>query len=160
MTDKHFVPGGEGLVKIKFLLPPEEHAEAEWLWAEPLGDSAFRLKNTPLFVEGIGCEDVVEAALDEEYRVLVFRQVIRRAGHSTYRVAVQPGISDERANAARDLLVSRGCVIEGLSPRMYAIDIPPSTDIDEIYEILEKVMADGTWLFDEMHVGHALRREP
>jgi hypothetical protein len=147
------------LVKIRFPLPPDENAEAEWLWAQPIEDLQFRLKNTPLFVEGIGNEDVVEAVVDDVHKVLEFRRVVRGGGHSTHRIALQPNASTERSATLRANLERRGCGIEGVSPRLFAIDIPPTTDIYEVYGLLNEGMAEGTWWFDEMHVGHALREK-
>jgi hypothetical protein len=142
------------LVKVRFPLPPDENAEAEWLWAEPVEDLQFRLKNTPLFVEGIANDDVIEAVLDDN--TLNFRRVVQRGGHSTYRIALQPNASSERVAALTTALEHRGCGIEGVSPRLFAIDIPPTTDIYELHELLQEAVAEGIWWFDEMHVGHAL----
>jgi hypothetical protein len=36
---------------------------------------------------------------------------------------------------------------------------PATTDIYEVYGLLNEGMAEGTWWFDEMHVGHALREK-
>jgi hypothetical protein len=35
--------------------------------------------------------------------------------------------------------------------------VPPSVDLYAVYEILQSGLDEGTWWFDEMHVGHKLK---
>jgi hypothetical protein len=146
---------GRELVQISFELPTEEGGGVETLWALPLDeDFDFRLQNTPLFVSDIGNEDVVHAV--EKEGELVFDRVVRRGGHSTYRVALQPTAPKGRVSELVSRLEKSGCAIEGLSERFFAVDVPPPVDMYEVYAVLQDGLDDGTWWFDELHVGHKL----
>src|SRR5689334_5842393 len=75
----------ENMVKIKIPLPMNDASgiDAEWLWAEPEGDS-FVLKNVPIFAYGLSYGDSVRIRIEDD--VLVFQDIVRRGGHSTYRI--------------------------------------------------------------------------
>jgi hypothetical protein len=146
------------LVKVTVNLPP--HAwhgyRAETLWAEPLGDNLCRIENVPFHAYGISADDVVAA--DEREGELVFRRVVERSGHSTYRVFLREGVTEEspRFRALWQRLERLGCSYEGATERLLAIDVPPSADISDVYEILSTGEQEGVWDFEEGHCGHAL----
>src|SRR5258706_2079925 len=85
------------LVRISFELPPTEQAGSETLWAEKLDDGMYKLRNTPLLVEGLSYDDTVEAELDEA-GILKFKNVLGRGWHSTYRIMVRPELSPTQAD--------------------------------------------------------------
>jgi hypothetical protein len=144
------------LVQIAFPIPPDDGGGMESLWAVPLDEPfEFRLANTPLWVPAIGNEDVVSARVSEGR--LLFDQVVRRGGHSTYRIALRPDATAGRPAELLGRLEQNKLNVEGWSPRFFAIDVPPESDIYAVYEILQEGLDDGTWWFDEMHVGHKLR---
>jgi hypothetical protein len=93
MDEEHSTPWSAGtseLTKIRFALPDEDQAagvEAENLWAAVLEGSRYRIDNIPFYVYGVSLDDVVRA--EEIGGRLVFREVISRGGHSTYRVLVK-----------------------------------------------------------------------
>lgn len=138
-------------ILISFPLPPADPAGSEKLWAVPLDDGGFRIEDTPLFVPGISNGDVVQATDGS-----TFTNVVRRGGHSTYRIALDPGAVPARAGALRRRLVDVGCRIDGISERLYAVDVPAGADIDAVRSILSEGQTDGTWWYQEMHVGHTL----
>lgn len=43
---------------------------------------------------------------------------------------------------------------------LYAIDVPPETDIYAVCAILDEGKAQDVWYFGEGHVGHPLRDAP
>lgn len=140
------------LSKLALTLPD---GSVETLWAEPMGSGRYRLMNLPFVAFGLSLGDIVAAKWRRGPPV--FDRVIERSGHSTYRIALQDGVSAEQFDEAWRGLREIGCGIERFTARAFGIDVPPTTDIDATYRLLEDGMASGIWWFDEVHVGHRPR---
>ena len=149
------------LVKVHFTLDPKDwHGTGgEFLWASPTGASVgdeFELENSPFLVKGVSYKDVVKAIPSGDARTYEFHSVVRRAGHSTYRLLVEP--DSPKFKEYWNLLEARGCTYESgpikmnIGPRdHYSVDVPPSADIHQVYRVLEKGERDGAWDFEEGH---------
>jgi hypothetical protein len=75
----------DGLVKVTFDLPEKDGTFAtESLWAEPIGDDLYLLRNVPFYLRGFSEQDTVKA--EEHEGRLVVRSIVERGGHSTYRI--------------------------------------------------------------------------
>ncbi len=152
-----------GLVRIVFELDPSEwHGSAtERLWAEPVGVGRYRLRNTPFFAFDVSFEDIVfgqereEPSLPEtDTRVsqIYFAGVSIRGGHSTYRLWLLAKLNDSVFLKYWEPVQRLGCSYEqGL---VLAVDVPPSADIKDVYELLEAGLAAGAWEFEEGHCCH------
>lgn len=146
------------LVKVRFALPSDDQArgvEAETLWAEQVGPSQYRIKNSPFYVYGVSCGDEVTAA-GEQQHVLDFRDIVVRGGHSTYRILIASadGYEDEEFRKAWHPLGQLGCTYEVAKRRWLSVDVPESTNVFDVYRILEEVEGQGIWSFEEGHCGH------
>ena len=151
----------QGLVKIAFVLDPADwhRSASETLWAKPLGSSqepkAFELQNTPFHAKGVSYLDVVRAT--EQDGQYVFAGTITPSGHSTYRL-LAACLSPEFEGFHKSLQ-DLGCTYEsgvfGLR-KIFAIDVPPTTDIYAVYRILENGEKANVWTFEEGHVGHRI----
>jgi hypothetical protein len=151
----------EQLVKVHFELDPKDsHGHGgEFLWAAPTGSPTgdeFELRNSPFYAKGVSFKDVVKASPSGDARVFEFERVVKRSGHSTYMLLVEP--DTPKFQAYWELLKARGCSYESgalnLSSRRldhYSVDVPPSADIYEVYRLLEKGEHDGVWAFQEGH---------
>jgi hypothetical protein len=147
-------------VKVMFELDPEDWhgCPAETLWAE-LADRSdggrFRLLNSPFYARGINHQDVVEATFVEgSHLVFLFKRVAERGGHSTYMILAKK--DEPRLDHYWRLLENVGCAYEGASVdlsvgerRLLSVDVPPSTDLDEVRELLERGHHDQVWIFQE-----------
>jgi len=148
-------PDVNDLVRITFLLDSALwHGSAtERLWAERIGNSRYRLRNSPFFAFGVSAEDIVFG--DETDSQIIFKAVSIRGGHSTYRLM----IATKRENAAFakhwEPLQRLGCSYE--EGRVLAVDVPPAADVYAVYKLLEEGEAAGVWEFEEGHCGHSLR---
>lgn len=138
------------LVKIHF--PLDEglwHGHTtESLWAEKIGRGQYRLLNSPFLVFGVNFNDVVSARSTSDG--LVFQSVIKRGGHSTYRIIFQ----DSQAPASIQLsakLKQLGCSVEWGSDSFAAVDVPPSVDPREVYSTLAAGDTHHLWDFEEGH---------
>jgi hypothetical protein len=151
---KHLEECERDLVKVAIDLRDDVYG-VETLWAAPLGDGRYQLRNVPFLAYGFSEDDVVNAA-DNGDRLMV-ADVAERSGHSTYRIFLrQP--TDEAAFAPLwKPLADLGCTYERANTRLIAIDVPPNADVYAVYEVLEQGEQAKTWEFEEGHCGHRLR---
>lgn len=144
------------LVRIVFELDASAwHGNAtERLWAKPVGDGRFRLRNSPFFAFGVSNEDVVFGEVRGGQ--IYFAGVSIRGGHSTYRLKLA-GHGRETPAFLKywKPLESLGCSYE--EGPVLSVDVPASTDIYAVYERLEAGVAACAWDFEEGHCGHPLQ---
>ncbi|HYO79409.1 MAG TPA: DUF4265 domain-containing protein [Thermoanaerobaculia bacterium] len=118
----------EDLVKILFRLEKDEDGyppeDVESLWAIPVVDG-FQLDNIPFFVRGVAYGDVVSANRADD-GALEFEGVVRRGGHSTYRLLLE---EDEELQATVAELERLGLGVESDVGSLLAVDVPH--DVDE-----------------------------
>jgi Domain of unknown function (DUF4265) len=156
----------KGLTRVFFMLDPTDwhglHTES--LWAEPIagahGGDLFVVRNSPFYTRDVSYLDVVRAVPGIHIRGLDFVGLMGSRGHSTYRLLLQEegGEFDQYWKRLQDLgcTYEWGTVIQGT---LYSVDVPDTTDIHEVYKILEEGQNDGVWMFDEGRVGHPVKSE-
>jgi len=141
-------------VKVFFDVPEKDGSvyKTESLWAEPIGDKRYRLRNVPFEVFGFSEQDVVAA--QEKDGALVVVGMVARGGHSTYRLVLPEDTTEEKF--LRDWIPLRalGCTYERATRRFVAIDVPPHADIYAVYQALEEGEKACLWEFEEGHCGH------
>jgi hypothetical protein len=147
----------ENRVKIKIPLPENDPSggEAEWVWADRVGESTFVVRNVPTFVFGLSYGDTVRAKSEDG--VLVFDAVVQRGGHSTYRVYAKSSRKSPELAAVLQILERMHCDIEPATDKIVALDVLPEADIYEVYRVLEEAERAGIVQFEEGHCGHPLR---
>ena len=129
-----------GMVKVGLKGPD---GEFETLWATPVGESAYRLENSPFWAYRVSWLDVVEAHPDPD-GLLCFERVVAKSGHRTIRLIINPGI-DQAPERTRvlDALKALGCSIEGYNSRYFCIDLPPEIELAPIAQYLTQ--HDAQW---------------
>jgi hypothetical protein len=150
-------------VKILFELVDDEtwlgHS-TETVNADRLNEHRYRIQNTPFFKNGVSFQDIIVGKdLGSE---IVFKRVYKRGGHSTYRLLFAGCVSDSKFTEYWNPIQDLGASYESMSYKtkaggiqtLFAIDIPPSTDIINAYGALEKGERDKVWSFEEGHCGH------
>jgi hypothetical protein len=149
----------ERLARIRFELDASDwHGHgSETLWAEQIAENEqriFQMRNSPFFARGINHLDVVRAKFAENESVGDFVEVIDRGGHSTYMLLIQP--AETRVPSYWNILKELGCSYESMRINLstgmrllYSVDVPPTTDIHEVNEMLERGEDQGVWLFQE-----------
>lgn len=144
----------EGLVKVVFDVPEKDGSvlKTESLWAEPVGEDRYRLRNVPFLVFGFSEQDVITAKDDNGK--LVVTGVAARGGHSTYRLVLPEDTNEETFLQDWARLKELGCTYERATRRFVAIDVPPHADIYPVYEALEEGERASAWEFEEGHCGH------
>lgn len=147
----------ENLVKIKIPLPPNDPSggAAEWVWAKPEGNNTFVLKNVPTFAKGLSYGDVLKARIEGDVRV--FENVVRRGGHSTYRVYASSDRRNPEVMRVIQNLEQMHCEIENATEQIVGVDVLPEADIYAVYKALDDAERAGILEFQEGHCGHLLR---
>lgn len=123
-------------------------SNTETLWAEPVGEDLYKLLNSPFFFYGASFEDIVRA-LPAGDGMLEFEEVVGRSGSSTYRVLVRKDCAQEQFDDYRGRLVALGCSIERAQGRLYAIDVPPGVDVDQVVQLLDAGDSNEVWDWEE-----------
>ncbi len=136
--------------------PEEWHGHgSESVWAERISDNKFKLRNSPFFAKGVSFEDIVSTFKDNQN--LVYKKTLISAGHSTYRLLVKADDLPKPFSVYWKPIENLGCSYEENSEmalRMYAVDVPPTTDVKKVYAFLEMGEEAGVWDFEEGHYGH------
>lgn len=142
---------------IKVAFPYAEGVET--MWVNPLGDGTYEVDNSPFEVYGISHRDVIAANSANE--MLVFDHVVRRSGHSTYRVKLNVGAGHDLFVKHWPELALLGCTFEGTGVdlrRLYAIDVPHPSTVPAVHAYLQKLEENGVWEFEEAHYYQAAER--
>ncbi len=126
--------------------------KTESLWAEPVGEDLYCLRNVPFLAFGFSEQDVITAKQIDG--VLTVTGVAARSGHSTYRLVLPEDTSEDQFLKDWVPLRKLGCTYERATRRFVAIDVPPGADIYAVYKALEEGEADRRWEFEEGHCGH------
>jgi hypothetical protein len=75
----------------------------------------------------------------------VFRDVVRRSGHSTYRIFLQGTrtIADKEFTERWREIAAQGCTFENANGSLVTVDCPPGTDVSAVYKLLKLGEDDG-----------------
>jgi hypothetical protein len=153
---EHATESGDHLTKVSIRLDGPAGYEIETVWAEPLTNRLYRLRNVPFLAYGYSEQDVVSAA--EVGGRLIVNGVAERGGHSTYRIILPEPTSEEEFNPLWKPLATLGCTYERANRRLIGIDVPPASDVYAVYAVLEQGETSKHWEFEEGHCGHPLRK--
>jgi len=138
--------------KIVFELEVEELGDGRYyppvgwesVWAIPLHEGLFQVDNVPFYIRGISFGDIISTGvIAGELR---FKELIHPSGHSTVRVFVG---QQEDMEKIRQSLRDLGCSIEGVTPHLIAVDIPPAVRFDAVVAILTEGEKTGLWEYEE-----------
>lgn len=149
----------EELVKILFELDEDWHGSStETLWAEKTGEDQYRLDNTPFYAKGVSFGDTVTAK--EKQGFLKYESVMKRGGHSTYRIIIDHAkVSPNKFQKYWKRFSELACTYEGgpefqsedKKLKLYALDVHPEANLDQVYAKLQAGEDEGIWEFEEGH---------
>ncbi len=124
--------------------------EIEWLWAELVTDTQYRIKNVPLFAFDVALNDVVSTRPENGPKSRrLFEAVMVRSGFSTFRAVARTVAGDPTAEQFFDSLADMGCTLEGDGATgVRAIGSPPSLDPRVIEALLQEAQHDGILTFE------------
>lgn len=155
MNISHDKSDYHNLVKVSFNLEKSDcyNYQTESMWAEQRENNLYVIKNIPFYAHGVSFNDIVDTKYVEGE--LLIKSVHRHSGHSTYRIFFLEEIATK--NAFKEYwgkLERLGCSYEGATKHLFAVDVPPKTDIYEVYSILEEGEENKVWDFEEAYCAH------
>ncbi|NDQ56401.1 MAG: DUF4265 domain-containing protein [Acidipila sp.] len=140
----------EELAKVFFYLEKDKDGYppvgVESLWAIPR-DDGFELDNIPFYARGVALGDVVsvEKAADGG---LEFNGVVRRGGHSCYRIWLLKKRPDDPQFTFEELK-GLGLRVEIDLNKLMAIDVPPNLPLASVEDFLVKGKESGRWELED-----------
>jgi len=138
--------------------PIEWHGmSSELLWVTKTGPDLYRLDNSPLYAYGLSMGDIVRADRASG-KIVSFAGVETKGGHSNYRVLLKSGHTFADFQQHWPEIEKLGCSYESSKDPedVFAIDVPPESDVHAVYAILENGVGDGLWHLDEGNFEHKL----
>ena len=139
------------MVKIQFLPNTTRDGIVENMWAESV-ENGFRLENSPFYAYGVSYQDIVSAELDDG--ILVFKGILTRGGHSTYRILTSDKAQDDLFDERWAPLQNLGCTYEHSSAdgvNLYSVDLAPGIDVHQAFQLMAEAEEAGAWIFEEAH---------
>jgi hypothetical protein len=139
-----------GLEKVRFDLTNApnradlpDNLSGETVWAEPIGERLYRLRNSPAFANGFADEDTVECIVNPRSGCLEVSRLAADGGNGTVRVYFR----DSEAPAALaviDELKSVGCHFERASSALVLFVVPPRIEVPfpQLLNYLDSVVSD------------------
>jgi len=145
------------MVKIIFQLDENIHqAGTESIWASKVGENLYRVENVPFYAKGVSFADCVSVTV--ESKELIFLKVVEKSGHSTYRIYLYSPSQLAQFEEFWKPLQEAGCTYEKATSNLFAIDIPPATDISRVFDLLTNGESAGIWDFEEGDCAHVLSK--
>lgn len=132
----------DSLTKVHIDLPHHWATGGESLWALPLGDDLYELRNAPFYAYGLNWGDVVRAYSEDTDLKPEVREVVNTSGHRTLRVFFGDELNQERQNEILSSLQYLDLSWERATDKFVAIDVHPSSDYqavcDKLWELEKK----------------------
>jgi RHS repeat-associated protein len=146
------------ILKITFYVETSQGRLVENINMVQTGPDTGVLDNSPFYAYGVSLKDVVNFTHDRDGRI-TFVSVAKLGGHSCYRLRI-PGPEAKRLFEDRwPPFFAQGCKYEGTSANsgyyLVSLDVPPTSDIHKVYELLEYGLRDQVWDFEEANFEHA-----
>ena len=133
----------ENLVKIIIDLPNHWTTGGESMWACPLADDLYEIRNIPFYAYGLNFLDVVRAIEPSADRKPEITALVRSSGHRTLRVIfMDKGTEKEHFELLRQLNPMKA-YFEGSTPGHFAIDVEPEADYDAVRDQLDSWESAG-----------------
>jgi hypothetical protein len=119
-------------------------ASLETLWAYDLGDSRYKLDNSPFYAYGVSWGDTVLAPHDAAEGHPKFQSVLAKSGYRTVRVIFDPPVRrGNDSDVTLKGLVKLGCEYERANAQYIVLSIPPSVELAKVVEYL--IARKATW---------------
>lgn len=150
----------ERYVKVWFSLDQDEDgwppAGSEGLWGEPVSDGIVRIDNSPWFVRGIACDDLVQIRREDD-GALWAAEKVKSSGRCTIRIVpFEEGPLRGSMRAVLDTFAPSGVTGEGIEQfGIIALDVPLDADLAAVQRLLRRGSADGSWDYEEACITNA-----
>ena len=133
----------EGLVKVFVDLPNHWATSGESMWAKPLGNDLYELRNTPFYAYGLNWGDIVRAeAREPDFKPEVL-SLITPSGNRTLRVYFKDKLSRQVQNDYLHSLKNLGFSFERATDMLVALDIEAGADYQAICNKIWELEQEG-----------------
>jgi Domain of unknown function (DUF4265) len=129
---------GEELEKILIELPPDHWSGTggERVWAKPLGNDRYEIRNTPWYAYDMNWGDIVVCDGLSPAGLPIVAKLISTSGHQTLRVWFDESVTPTGRDAILDQLNQLGAWYENADDELYALDLEPGVDAVPILDYL------------------------
>jgi hypothetical protein len=158
----------DGLIKITYPVEADswDGTNGENIWVQlvtaiPPHRAIAEVCSIPVSTRTLSFGDKILLEYSESKRQVAFVAIVERGGHSTFHVLVEKKNSDASEMLKRIHLM--GCGSESGSHgsgELFAIDVPPEVDFDEVVDLLKKGQDEGRWFFQTGYIGHPEKHAP
>jgi hypothetical protein len=133
----------DGLTKVYVDLPNHWWMKGESMWARPLANDHYEIRNVPFCAYGLNFGDVVLATASGPGLKPEIRSVARRSGNRTLRLNFDATVERARQIVVLNSLVARGVTVERANDRFVCLDVPPGADYQAVQALLADQEAEG-----------------
>ncbi len=134
----------DSLTKVHIDLPNHWATGGESLWALPLGDDLYEIRNSPFYAYGINWGDVVRAHSDDPELKPEVREVVAPSGNRTLRVFFNRTLTQEEQDSVLSSLEYLDLSWERADDYYVAIDIHPQSNYQTVCDKLWELEQKGT----------------
>jgi len=113
----------------------------ERVWALPLGNELYEVRNTPWHTCEIAWGDVVKAVADSDEHWPTMVEVVRRSGHRTLQIFFHKGTPEAERSRILKELNRLHASYEHAEGSLYAIDVEPDVDFAAFCAYLDELEA-------------------
>ena len=132
----------DSLTKVHIDLPNHWATGGESLWALPLSDALYEIRNAPFYAYGINWGDIVRAYSDDPELKPEVQEVVKRSGNKTLRVFFSEQLRAEEQSSILSSLQHLDFSWERATKRLVAIDVHPEANYqavcDKLWELEQK----------------------
>jgi len=127
----------EELVKVIFDVNDDTFGVGgEGVWARPMGNDLYEIRNTPWHTCEINWGDIVTGVPEQENQNPKIVEVVQRSGHRTLHIYFMATTENEKMSvltALKDWKAS----FENCDGKLYAIDVDSGGDFEGLCEYLD-----------------------
>jgi hypothetical protein len=113
---------------------------AERMWAKPLGNNLYEVRNVPFYSYDVNFGDIVHAIADQPDHWPTVDRIHMRSGHKTLRIFIKDEKSKERV---LDGLNPLKAYYENCDGALYAVNVNPDADYQKIIDYLDQFVESG-----------------
>jgi len=134
----------EGLTKVHIDLPNHWWFSGESLWAQPLGNDLYEIRNIPFCAYGLNFGDVVRATADAPDQKPEIRALVRQSGNRTVRIRFEVAVGDRDGQLPHlERLAAMQAWHERANANIVCVNLNPDADYEAILDLLDSLEADG-----------------
>jgi hypothetical protein len=126
----------DSLTKVHIDLPNHWATGGESIWALPLGDDLYEIRNSPFYAYDINWGDIVRVDSDDPKLKPEVREVVKRSGNRTLRVFFNEELSEEEQDSILSSLQYLDVSWERATERLVAIDVHPEANYQAVCDKL------------------------